>query len=144
MKNRSLIIALCLGAVCTFNLHNSAGASEYPSLIDAIADTTTPRIYTLDQNEIVNASLGTIAGSSPTLTIDGTSNKYGIIGNGTSAGITVNNGSTLIIKNIGEATIDYENATYTYERGFGGFKQSNGGARARSPKWRPVRAGSAS
>ena len=125
MKNRSLIIALCLGTVCTFNMCNSAMASEYPNLLDAIADTTTPRIYTLDQNESFSVSLGIMGGASSTLTIDGSSNRYGIIGNSSHSGIAVNNGQSLIVKNIGSATIDYENATYTYERGFEGFKRPN-------------------
>ena len=72
--------------------------------------------------------------SAGTLTIDGTEeNRYGILGKRNStqySGIIVNSGSTLIIKNIGQADINYETGQVTYASGNAveGFKKSGGGA----------------
>ena len=92
----SVILAYCM--------MNGAQASEYPSLVDAISDTTSIKTYTLSESEITTSILGTLKGN--TLTIDGSENHYGIQdGTGNkNAVLKITSGQNLIIKNIGSYT----------------------------------------
>lgn len=117
-------MALGFGNSQNLALNNSVFAAEYSSLKDTLIDSTSPRDYTLNQTETVTSDLGNMA--SGTLTIDGSENKYGINGN-SKGGITINSGGSLILKNIGNATVNLETGAATYTSAIEGFKKGNGG-----------------
>ena len=107
----------------------STANASYPSLAEALADTATPRSYTLTGDENVSLPLGTMGGTSATLTIDGSSNNYGINADNV-AGINVNSGNTLILQNLGSVTISGEGnnvADYTIGSSVNGFLTTNNG-----------------
>lgn len=77
------------------------------------------RQYDMNADETITQDLGVMQGSGSTLTIKG--NGYDINGNG-NQGITVNNGQTLTVNNVG-------NSTDENSKGFNGFSSSvDGGA----------------
>ena len=91
----------------------SAGAS---TLAQAVQDTMAERIYTMSEDENVTTNLGTMGGGSgATLTING--GGHDINGNN-NAGITVNNGQSLNVNNVGSDGT----------KGFNGFSYDYGGA----------------
>ncbi|GEM_PF-4895942 len=85
---------------------NIALASEYPSLIDAIQASTTPRTYTLDANETSPTVLGDITGWNSVLTIDGGTGNYGINNTSTANDVRlfVNKNQTVYLQNLGTYT----------------------------------------
>ena len=124
---KKLLVATAL--VCTFFGFNNA-ANAYTNISDAVADTVSPREFTLDADQSVTSALGTMGGAGSTLTIDGSSNKYGI--NASSVGgINVLSGQTLILKNIGSVTVSGDGKAvtdYTVNKSANGFvSATNGG-----------------
>lgn len=107
MKKKSLIFALVLSATLAGGVLRPAMA-DYANIKEAIQDSANPRTYTLNGSETLTSNLGTMGGAGSTLTIDSGSPDYSIIGkNGSTQynGVTVNSGQTLILQNIGKATI---------------------------------------
>ncbi len=126
MKNKIFVLALTLSIVLLNGITDSSYA-EYSSLMQAVRDTATPREYTLNGTEQITSGIGSMAPG--TLTINGTGAGSGILGriNSTQySGIIVNSGSTLIMRNIGEASVDADTGVITYNSGIEGFKKSNG------------------
>ena len=104
------------------------------NLNDAVADTAAEREYVLQEDENVAATLGTMGGTSATLTIDGSASKYGINADQAApaavGGITVGAGNTLILKNLGSYTVSGEGTAvtdYTVNSSINGFVSSAGG-----------------
>lgn len=104
------------------------------NLNDAVADTAAEREYVLQENENVAATLGTMGGTSATLTIDGSANKYGINADPAApaavGGITVGAGNTLILKSLGSYTVSGEGTAvtdYTVNSSVNGFVSAAGG-----------------
>ena len=107
MKKKSLIFALVLSATLAGGVLRPAMA-DYANIKEAIQDSANPRTYTLNGSETITSNLGSMGGDGSTLTIDAASPDYSIIGkNGSTQynGVTVNSGQTLILQNIGKATI---------------------------------------
>ena len=123
------VLIKCFMLNCgVFAMMSPANAS-YGNLAEAVSDTTTPRAYTLSDNETVATALGTMGGTSATLTIDGSSNKYGINGSEV-AGITVGSGNTLVLQNLGSVTVSGDGNTvadYTIGSSVNGFKTTDSG-----------------
>lgn len=121
--NKKILYATVLCIAFSANIVNA----EYSSLSEAIHDTTTPREYSFSGIEQVTANLGTMAAG--TLTVTG-SDGSGILGKRNStqySGVTVNSGSTLIMRNIGDASVDEQTGAITYNSGIEGFRKSGGG-----------------
>ncbi|MBQ7633175.1 MAG: autotransporter domain-containing protein [Alphaproteobacteria bacterium] len=104
------------------------------NLNDAVADAAAEREYVLQEDENVAATLGTMGGTSATLTIDGSANKYGINADPAApaavGGITVGAGNTLILKNLGSYTVSGEGTAvtdYTVNSSVNGFVGAAGG-----------------
>lgn len=111
-----------------FALMSPANAS-YGNLAEAVADTETPRAYTLSDNETVASALGTMGGTNATLTIDGSANKYSINADNV-AGITVGSGNSLVLQNLGSVTVSGDGNTvadYTINNSVNGFKTTGSG-----------------
>lgn len=85
---------------------NIAWASEYPSLLDAIQATDSPRTYTLDTNETTTTVLGDMGGPNSVLTINGGTDHYGITNASTANEIRlfVNKNQTVYLQNLGTYT----------------------------------------
>ena len=130
MNKKSLMLALILSIALESTC--SPADAEYSTLYDAIHSSGAIRDYVLNATEQITSNLGTM--TTGTLTIDGTEeNHYGILGkynNNQYSGVTVNSGSTLVIKNIGHADVNYETGQVTYTSGnaIESFKKSGGGA----------------
>ena len=122
--NKKILYATVLCIAFSANIVNA----EYSSLSEAIHDTTTPREYSFSGIEQVTANLGTMAAG--TLTVTG-SDGSGILGKRNStqySGVTVNSGSTLIMRNIGDASVNLDTGAVTYNSGIAEFRKSGGGA----------------
>ena len=121
---------LLLAAIACILFNNNPANAQYSNLQEAISDTTSPREYTLSADENINAPLGNMGGTGATLTIDGSSNKYGINADNV-AGVTVDSGNTLILKNLGSVTINGDGKSvsdYVVNSSVNGFvSASNGG-----------------
>ena len=129
---------LLLAAIACILFNNNPANAQYSNLQEAISDTTSPREYTLSADENINAPLGNMGGTGATLTIDGSSNKYGINADNV-AGVTVDSGNTLILKNLGSVTINGDGKSVSdyvvnssvngfKSLSYGGFINNNGGA----------------
>ena len=124
LKFKTLLFA---AIACTFFNYTPANA-QYTNLQEAISDTTTPREYTLSTSESINAPLGDMGGTNATLTIDGSSDNYGINANNV-VGITVNSGNTLILKNLGSVTVNGDGKSvsdYVVNSSVNGFVSPSG------------------
>lgn len=120
--NKKILYATVLCIAFSANIVNA----EYSSLSEAIHDTTTPREYSFSGIEQVTANLGTMAAG--TLTVTG-SDGSGILGKRNStqySGVTVNSGSTLIMRNIGDASVNLDTGAVTYNSGIAEFRKSGG------------------
>ena len=125
MNKKSLMFALILSMALSDSISNVSYA-EYSSLSEAIHDTTTPREYFFSGIEQVTANLGTMAAGTLTVTGGDGSGILGKINSNQYSGVTVNSGSTLIMQNIGSASVDLDTGTVTYNSGIEGFRKSGG------------------
>ncbi len=131
MKIRQKVITAAV--LSTFVFSGITQASDYAGLKAAIDNTAsnTSFTYTLDSDITgIATPLGSMQGAGYALTIDGSSNKYGIGANSVQ-GVTVQNGQTLIIQNIGSyvtTETDGNISAVTVNSSWNGFKgQRNGG-----------------
>ena len=135
MKTKKLYKLILVSLAFSFFNYSTANA-EYSNLKEAIISTTSSRGYTLPSNENINEQLGTMGGANATLTIDGSSNKYGINA-GNIAGVTVGTGNSLILQNLGDVTINGEGKSVSdyivnssvngfNSTSYGGFINNNG------------------
>ena len=127
MYKSRLLFALMLSIALSDSL--STAHAEYANLTEAVRDTATPREYSFNGTEQVTSNIGNMA--TGVLTIEGGGEESGILGKQNSnsySGIVVNTNSSLIMKNIGNAVVDYDTGAVTYTNGQGveGFKKSGG------------------
>ena len=102
---RFLVVMITVQAFYCYS-GDVAWAAEYPSLIDAIQATTTPRTYTLEANETTTTPLGDIGQWNSVLTIDGGSGNYGITNTSTANEVRlfVSKNQTVYLQNLGTYT----------------------------------------
>lgn len=109
MKNDKKILVAAVLGLMAFSGNSVKAESDYTSLKAAIANATqnTEYTYNLENSISGDSALGTMQGTGYALTIDG--HSFGISGNGEVEGIRVQEGQSLILKNIGAYTTTVNN-----------------------------------